>query len=83
MLPDAHGEVKYNCWEKPTQIAEWKEEHIVIAVLAGWGIGISTALKVFGGRRRKSLQQQLKHDIFTHHVISSSIITSLARRECL
>ncbi|KAI8102029.1 hypothetical protein M9434_007089 [Picochlorum sp. BPE23] len=50
---DAHGEVKYNCWEKPTQIAEWKEEHIVIAVLAGWGIGISTAFKVFGGEKKE------------------------------
>lgn len=46
---DAHGEVKYNCWEKPGSIAEWKEEHIVIAVLAAWGVTISTAMKVFGG----------------------------------
>lgn len=30
---DAHGEVKYNCWEKPTQIAQWKEEHVCLAVL--------------------------------------------------
>lgn len=49
LFPDAHGEVKYNCWEKPTSIAEWKEEHIVIAVLAAWGVTISTAMKVFGG----------------------------------
>ena len=46
---DAHGEVKYNCWEKPGSIGEWKEEHIVIAVLAAWGVTISTAMKVFGG----------------------------------
>jgi len=46
---DAHGEVKYNCWAKPGSIAEWKEEHIVIAVLAAWGVTISTAMKVFGG----------------------------------
>lgn len=26
---------------------------IVIAVLAGWGIGISTALKVFGGEKKE------------------------------
>ena len=25
---DAHGEVKVNCWEAPTQIAKWKEEHV-------------------------------------------------------
>lgn len=48
---DAHGEVKYNCWEKPTQIAQWKEEHIVIAVLATWGIVISSAMKIFGGKK--------------------------------
>ena len=27
-LADAHGEVKYNCWEKPTEVAKWKEEHV-------------------------------------------------------
>ena len=31
---DAHGEVKYNCWEKPTEVAKWKEEHIVFVVSA-------------------------------------------------
>mmetsp|Transcript_1679 Transcript_1679/g.5593 ORF Transcript_1679/g.5593 Transcript_1679/m.5593 type:complete len:84 (-) Transcript_1679:43-294(-) len=46
---DAHGEVKVNCWEKPTSIAEWKEEHIVIAVLAAWGVTITSAMKIFGG----------------------------------
>jgi hypothetical protein len=46
---DAHGEVKVNCWEKPTQISEWKEEHIVIAVLAAWGVTITSAMKIFGG----------------------------------
>ena len=50
-IADAHGEVKYNCWEKPTQIAQWKEEHIVIAVLAAWGITITSAMKIFGGKK--------------------------------
>lgn len=50
---DAHGEVKYNCWEKPTQIAEWKEEHIVIAVLATWGVTITSAMKIFGGKKEE------------------------------
>jgi hypothetical protein len=25
---DAHGELKLNCWEAPTNIAAWKEEHV-------------------------------------------------------
>lgn len=29
-LADAHGEVKYNAWEKPTEVAKWKEEHVRI-----------------------------------------------------
>ncbi len=38
-----------NCWEKPTSISEWKEEHIVIVVLAAWGVTITSAMKIFGG----------------------------------
>ncbi|PSC69939.1 hypothetical protein C2E20_6598 [Micractinium conductrix] len=48
MAGDAHGEVKYNCWEKPTEVAKWKEEHIVFVVLGGWGLGIYSAMKIFG-----------------------------------
>ncbi|KAG7674889.1 hypothetical protein Ndes2526B_g07728 [Nannochloris sp. 'desiccata'] len=51
MAGDAHGEVKYNAWEKPTEIAQWKEEHIVFLVLGCWGVGITTAMKVFGGKK--------------------------------
>ncbi|KAI3428518.1 hypothetical protein D9Q98_007341 [Chlorella vulgaris] len=47
---DAHGEVKYNAWEKPTQIAQWKEEHIVFLVLGSWIGGIYGATKIFGGK---------------------------------
>lgn len=28
LFADAHGEVKVNAWEAPTQIAKWKEEHV-------------------------------------------------------
>ena len=28
LLADAHGEVKVNAWEAPTQISAWKEEHV-------------------------------------------------------
>mmetsp|Transcript_16213 Transcript_16213/g.48570 ORF Transcript_16213/g.48570 Transcript_16213/m.48570 type:complete len:91 (-) Transcript_16213:254-526(-) len=42
-------EVKVNAWEAPTAIGKWKEEHIVFLVLGGWGVGIYSAMKVFGG----------------------------------
>lgn len=53
-LLDAHGEVKYNAWEKPTEIAKWKEEHIVFLVLGGWGVGIWGAMKAFGGKKEEA-----------------------------
>lgn len=54
MAGDAHGEVKYNAWEKPTEIAKWKEEHIVFLVLGGWGVGIWGAMKAFGGKKEEA-----------------------------
>ena len=30
---DAHGEVKVNFWEAPTEVAKWKEEHVSTALL--------------------------------------------------
>jgi len=48
-----HGEKKINFWEGPTRISEWKEEQIVLGVLSAWGIGIYTALKVFGGKKEE------------------------------
>ncbi|KAK9810815.1 hypothetical protein WJX73_009563 [Symbiochloris irregularis] len=48
---DAHGEVKVNCWEAPTQINKWKEEHIVFAVLGTWGVVIFGSMKIFGGKK--------------------------------
>ncbi len=38
---------KVNFWEAPTDIPKWKDEHIVIAVLAGWGVVIYGAKKAF------------------------------------
>lgn len=52
-------EAKVNAWEAPTQIAKWKEEHIVFAVLGGWGIGIYTAMKVFGGKEKEAQKDAL------------------------
>ncbi|EFN55212.1 expressed protein [Chlorella variabilis] len=37
--------------EKPTEIAKWKEEHIVFLVLGCWGVGIWGATKIFGGKK--------------------------------
>ncbi|KAL4858899.1 hypothetical protein ACK3TF_001272 [Chlorella vulgaris] len=45
LAADAHGEVKYNAWEKPTQIAQ-----IVFLVLGSWIGGIYGATKIFGGK---------------------------------
>ena len=59
-LADAHGEVKVNCWEKPTSISEWKEEHIVIAVLAAWGVTITSAMKIFGGGDKEAAPAEAK-----------------------
>lgn len=44
---------KVNCWEAPTDIPSWKEEHIVIAVLTGWAVVIYGAKKAFGGGGKK------------------------------
>jgi len=53
-----HGEKKINFWEGPTRISEWKEEQIVLSVLSAWGIGIYTAMKVFGGKKEEPAAAQ-------------------------
>eukprot|EP00884_Botryococcus_braunii_P012393 jgi/Botrbrau1/21154/Bobra.0061s0048.1 len=55
MAADAHGEVKVNFWEAPTEVSKWKEEHIVFAVLGGWAIGIWSAFKIFGKEKKEDL----------------------------
>eukprot|EP00212_Chloropicon_laureae_P005828 CAMPEP_0197495334 /NCGR_PEP_ID=MMETSP1311-20131121/35876_1 /TAXON_ID=464262 /ORGANISM="Genus nov. species nov., Strain RCC856" /LENGTH=74 /DNA_ID=CAMNT_0043040821 /DNA_START=90 /DNA_END=314 /DNA_ORIENTATION=- len=47
MATEPGAEAKVNCWEAPLEIPKWKEEHIVIAVLAGWGAVIYGAKKAF------------------------------------
>merc|ERR1711959_368066 len=49
MATDPGAAPKVNAWEAPTDIPSWKEEHIVIAVLAGWSVVIFGASKIFGG----------------------------------
>ncbi|KAK9903416.1 hypothetical protein WJX75_005091 [Coccomyxa subellipsoidea] len=51
---EEHGEKKVNFWEAPTSVASWKEEQIVLVVLAAWGLGITTAMKVFGGKKEEA-----------------------------
>lgn len=48
---DAHGEAKVNCWQAPTNISAWKEEHIVLFVLGCWAVVITGSLKHFGGKK--------------------------------
>jgi len=36
-----------NFWEKPTEVEQWKEEHIVLVILGCWGVGIFGATKYF------------------------------------
>merc|ERR1711959_449861 len=51
MATDPGAPPKVNAWEAPTDIPSWKEEHIVIAVLSGWGVVIFGATKMFGGKK--------------------------------
>jgi hypothetical protein len=54
MATDPNAPAKVNFWEAPTDVAKWKEEHIVIAVLAGWGVVITGASKMFGGGKKET-----------------------------
>ncbi|EIE23137.1 hypothetical protein COCSUDRAFT_53518 [Coccomyxa subellipsoidea C-169] len=51
---EEHGEKKVNFWQAPTNVASWKEEQIVLVVLAAWGLGITTAMKAFGGKKEEA-----------------------------
>ncbi|BDA50109.1 hypothetical protein COCOBI_15-2370 [Coccomyxa sp. Obi] len=51
---EGHGEKKVNFWEAPTNVSSWKEEQIVLVVLAGWGLGITLAMKAFGGKKEEA-----------------------------
>lgn len=53
MAAEPGAPAKVNCWEAPTDIPSWKEEHIVIAVLTGWAVVIYGAKKAFGGGGKK------------------------------
>ena len=48
---DPNAPPKVNAWEAPTNVAAWKEEHIVLAVLGGWAVVIKGAMATFGGKK--------------------------------
>lgn len=43
---DAHGEVKYNAWEKPTEIAKWKEEHVRVVCPLGVAVLVCVCVEM-------------------------------------
>ncbi|EYU26107.1 hypothetical protein ABFS82_08G111100 [Erythranthe guttata] len=50
---DHHGPPKVNCWSKPSDPANWKEEHFVIVSLTGWGVLIFGGYKLFAGGKKE------------------------------
>mmetsp|Transcript_12727 Transcript_12727/g.46545 ORF Transcript_12727/g.46545 Transcript_12727/m.46545 type:complete len:94 (-) Transcript_12727:162-443(-) len=48
---EGHGSVNWP-WEDPMNPGNWKEEHVVIAVLAGWATVIYGGAKAFGGGKK-------------------------------
>eukprot|EP00951_Prasinocladus_malaysianus_P021603 scaffold178850_cov30-Prasinocladus_malaysianus.AAC.1 len=44
---------RVNMWEAPSEISRWKEEHIVLFVLGSWGVVITGAMKIFGGKKEE------------------------------
>ncbi|XP_042410884.1 uncharacterized protein LOC122004811 [Zingiber officinale] len=48
---DHHGPPKVNFWEDPLSPAKWKEEHMVIICLSGWGLLIYSGYKAFSGKK--------------------------------
>ncbi|KAG8097523.1 hypothetical protein GUJ93_ZPchr0013g37715 [Zizania palustris] len=53
---DHHGPVKVNLWQDPMHPGNWKEEHFVLASLAGWGAVIYGASKLFGGKKENKTE---------------------------
>ena len=49
---DHHGPPKINFWQDPLSPSKWKEEHIVIVCLTGWGLLIYGGYKTFGGNKK-------------------------------
>ncbi|CAN0896879.1 hypothetical protein LINGRAHAP2_LOCUS18771 [Linum grandiflorum] len=58
---DHHGPPKVNCWSKPTDPANWKEEHFVIVSLTGWGLLIYGSYKFFTGGKKEEKVAEAAH----------------------
>ncbi|XP_073100737.1 uncharacterized protein [Elaeis guineensis] len=50
---DHHGPPKVNIWEDPLSPSKWKEEHFVLASLAGWFVLGYGGYKLFTGKKEK------------------------------
>ncbi|XP_073308159.1 uncharacterized protein [Primulina huaijiensis] len=48
-----HGPPKVDFWKEPMNPGNWKEEHIVIVSLSGWGLVIFGGYKLFGGGKKE------------------------------
>uniref|UniRef100_A0A6V7QVQ8 Uncharacterized protein n=1 Tax=Ananas comosus var. bracteatus TaxID=296719 RepID=A0A6V7QVQ8_ANACO len=55
---DHHGPPKVNMWEDPLSPSRWKEEHFVLASLAGWGLLGYGGYKLFGGKKEKKEKKE-------------------------
>ncbi|PKA62190.1 hypothetical protein AXF42_Ash015074 [Apostasia shenzhenica] len=56
-----HGPPRVNFWEDPLSPSKWKEEHIVLVSLAGWGLIIYGGYKLFGGKKEQMEEVILFH----------------------
>ncbi|XP_074578893.1 uncharacterized protein LOC141835344 [Curcuma longa] len=54
---DHHGPPKVNFWEDPLSPSKWKEEHMVIICLSGWGLLFYGGYKAFSGK--KEIKQEV------------------------
>uniref|UniRef100_A0A6V7QV71 Uncharacterized protein n=1 Tax=Ananas comosus var. bracteatus TaxID=296719 RepID=A0A6V7QV71_ANACO len=55
---DHHGPPRVNIWEDPLSPSRWKEEHFVLASLAGWGLLGYGGYKLFGGKKEKKEKKE-------------------------
>ncbi|KAI0529629.1 hypothetical protein KFK09_002183 [Dendrobium nobile] len=49
---DHHGPPRINLWEDPLSPSKWKEEHLVLASLSGWGLIFYGGYKFFSGGKK-------------------------------
>ncbi|XP_020695994.1 uncharacterized protein LOC110109311 [Dendrobium catenatum] len=49
---DHHGPPRINLWDDPLSPSKWKEEHLVLASLSGWGLIFYGGYKFFSGGKK-------------------------------